>query len=93
MDIDEDEEIDLAAQAQAPAAMDVDAADDGEPYVVDVFTFAKPIKYYESVLSAVCHCETAPFMVLLSRSAHPGALIAGRTNGARSHRVFWGAYS
>ena len=52
MDIDEDEEIELGG-------MDVDAADDGEPYTV-------------------CHCETAPFLVLMSRSAHPGALIGGR---------------
>ena len=41
MDIDEDEEIELGA------AMDVDAAgdDDGEPYMVDLFPFAKPIKH------------------------------------------------
>ena len=77
MDIDEDDEIELAA------AMDVDAAggEDAEPYMVDLFPFAKPIKYYENMLSTVCHCETAPFLVLLSRSAHPCAVIGGRPKG------------
>ena len=83
MDIDEDEEIDLGA-------MDADAEEDGEPYVVDLFPFAKPIKYYENVLSTVCHCETAPFMVVMSRSAHPGALIGGRSKGLEVIAYFSG---
>ena len=86
MDIDEDEEIDLGA-------MDVDAADDGEPYVVDLFPFAKPIKYYENVLSTVCHCETAPFLVVLSRSAHPGVLIGGRAKGLEVIAYFPGVHA
>ena len=86
MDVDEDDEIELGA------AMDVDAAggEDAEPYMVVLFPFAKPIKYYENMVSTVCHCETAPFLVLLSRSAHPGAVIGGRAKGARSHRLLWG---
>ena len=47
----------------------------------ELFPFAKPIKYYENVLSTVCHCETAPFLVVMSRSAHPGSVIGGRAKG------------
>ena len=77
MDVDEDDEIELGA------TMDVDAAggEDAEPYMVELFPFAKPIKYYENMLSTICHCETAPFLELLSRSAHPGAVIGGRAKG------------
>ena len=43
MDIDEDDEIELGA------AMEIDVAPDdgGEPCMVELFPFAKPIKYYK----------------------------------------------
>ena len=53
MDIDEDDEIELGA------AMEIDVApdDEGEPYMVDLFPFAKPIKYYE-----ICYRQFATAM-------------------------------
>ena len=50
----------------------------GDPYLVDLFPFARPIRHYKDILIQVCHSDSAAHLVLVSRTGHPGLLVAAR---------------
>ena len=78
MDVDEDDEEGTdAGDAGGLAPQHEDTA--SKPYVVDVFTYGRPINYYEEMLSQIFRCESASYFLLLTRTGHPGALIAARS--------------
>ena len=54
---------------------------EAKKYVVDLFTFAKPVGHYTLVLDQVCHASRAGNLVVLTRTAHPASLAAGRAFG------------
>ncbi len=66
------------------------AADGKRQYLVDLFPFARPVSHYVGVLKNVCRAESASHLVLLSRTAHPAALVAGRECGLEVTAFFGG---
>ena len=48
-------------------------------YVKNLWPFARPIAQGTKLLQQLCHSETASRCVILSRTAHPGQVIACRT--------------
>ena len=49
--------------------------------MVDLFTFSRPISYYTSLFKDLLQLPSASLMIVLSRTAHPGAMIAARLQG------------
>jgi hypothetical protein len=50
-------------------------------YLVDLFPFGRPIAHYATILTQVCHAESAAHLAVVSRAGHPACLIAGRDCG------------
>lgn len=53
-------------------------------YLKELWPFARPVAQGARILQQMLHSETATRLVLLTRSAHPGLLVAARTVKLRS---------
>ena len=54
---------------------------DDRATAMELFTFSRPVSYYVSLLKELCSVPTVSFLVALTRTAHPGLLVAGRELG------------
>ena len=83
-DMDVDDAADVGVDADADAGCSASAADaSGASYKVNLWPHAAPIAAHKRVLSVICRSAEKSHLLLFTRSAHPGLIIAGREFGLK----------
>ncbi len=78
MDVTEEAEGENEIEAGRVLSKEEGPTSSEPAYAVDLFTFARPISYYTCILENVGQSATSSNLIVLTRTAHPALLIAGR---------------
>ena len=79
----EEDEITMALADEAG----VDDSEGKKKYLVDLFTFSRPVAFYQRILSQVAGASHHDHLIALSRSAHPSLLVAARASSLSVHAL------
>ena len=79
-DFQEEDDHQEERDATESTRQDAAACPPEKKRLVNVFTFAQPVALYETVLGTLLGLGRATHLTVMTRSAHPSPLIAGRAN-------------
>ena len=69
-------EADPEAEEPGEAENDADGGERKRDYLIDLWPFAQPTKFYEELVQTLCKADAANVGILASGSAHPSAWVA-----------------
>lgn len=91
---DYEEQDNDAEEDEIMAALQEDdeptAAGGKSKYLVELFTFGRPVSFYTKVLAQIGQASQADHLIVITRTAHPAILVAGRQQKLSVHALVSG---